>query len=172
MLSLSPCGEFTFPVLDSISLLSSSRYVMWDLANLNTNSILARRGWGPSVAAHTRSVLAARRDLLAPGDNAHHWSWPGFISSLWRAKPCCIWCLTVLSFPCQFWCPDAEGRSVLTSTLGVRQQMLFVDNDKSWSSSLWYLRMWPSLEISFQINQKKVILGLHRPLIQKWLVLL
>ena len=40
---------------------------MWDLANLNTNSILARRGWGPSVAAHTRSVLAARRDLLAPG---------------------------------------------------------------------------------------------------------
>lgn len=62
------CGELTFPVLNFVCLFSSSRYVLWDLANLNINSIRTRRGWGPSMAAHSHSVLAARRDLLAPGD--------------------------------------------------------------------------------------------------------
>lgn len=130
-----PCSKlcfFCFPQLE---------YVMWDLANLNTNSILTKgRGDGVLQWQHTVALCWLLGGTCWPqGINAHHWSWSLCLFSVRQRQHCICFCLAVLSFPCQFWCQDAQRAEVFWLYSGDRQQMLFVWQWQSWSSSLWYL---------------------------------
>lgn len=69
VLGLSPCGELSFPLSDSVHLCSAQARMLcgtWPTPIL----FLSLQGGdgGPSVATHSCSVPAAGRDLLASGD--------------------------------------------------------------------------------------------------------